>query len=88
MASANEQDARSSPGPDDSVHEAASAHGPSVNAEERHRLAECCAFFKAVHYREATPGAIRQQDIEAAERQIDAVLRHCDESKPADPASE
>ena len=48
--------------------------GPRVAPQERHRLAECCAFFKAEYYREAEPGHIREQDIEAAERDIEAVL--------------
>ena len=58
-----------------SADEAQSGSGPSVAPEERHRLAECCAFFKAEHYREAEPGHIRKQDIEAAEAEIDAVLK-------------
>lgn len=49
--------------------------GPRVAPEERHRLAECCAFFMAEHYREAEPGRIRVQDIEAAEAEIDALLK-------------
>jgi hypothetical protein len=48
---------------------------PDVTAEERHRLAECCAFFKAEHFREAAPGHIRHEDVEKAEAEIDAVVK-------------
>jgi hypothetical protein len=48
---------------------------PEVTPEEKRRMAECCAFFKAEHYREAAPGEIRQQDIECAEADIEAVMR-------------
>jgi hypothetical protein len=48
---------------------------PVVTAEERRHLAECCAFFKAQHYREAEPGKIREQDIEVAEAEIEAIVR-------------
>ena len=51
--------------------------GPGVAPEERHRLAECCAFFKAAHYRQAAPNEIRKRDIDMAQAEIDAVLRHC-----------
>ena len=55
----------------------ASERGPGVAPEERQRLAECCAFFKAAQYRHAEPGAIRKRDIENAREQIDAVLKNC-----------
>ncbi|MGZ9067265.1 MAG: hypothetical protein ACXW2I_18270, partial [Burkholderiales bacterium] len=50
-------------------------NAPVVTAEERRHLAECCAFFKAQHYREAEPGKIREQDIEVAEAEIEAIVR-------------
>ena len=56
---------------------AAADRGPGVAPEERHRLAECCAFFKAAHYRQAAPNEIRKRDIDMAQSEIDAVLRHC-----------
>jgi hypothetical protein len=55
----------------------ASERGPGVAPEERQRLAECCAFFKAAHYREAAPGEIRKRDIETAQAEIDAVIERC-----------
>jgi hypothetical protein len=45
-----------------------------ITPEERHRMAECCAFFQAEKYREAEPGKIRSADVERAEAQIDAVV--------------
>jgi hypothetical protein len=48
---------------------------PEVTPEEKHHLAECCAFFKAEHYRGAAPGEVRQQDVECAEADIEAVIR-------------
>ena len=55
----------------------ANERGPSVAPEERQRLAECCAFFKAAHYRRAEPGTIRKRDIETAQAEIDAVIERC-----------
>ena len=55
----------------------ANDRGPGVAPEERKRLAECCAFFKAAHYRDAEPGTIRKRDIEVAQAEIDAVLKNC-----------
>jgi hypothetical protein len=55
----------------------ANERGPGVAPEERQRLAECCAFFKAAHYRHAEPGTIRKRDIETAQAEIDAVLKNC-----------
>lgn len=54
---------------------AAPERGPGVGAQERRRLAECCAFFKAEQYREAEPGSIRKRDIEVAEAEIETVLK-------------
>ena len=48
-----------------------------VSTEERHRLAECCAFFRADHYREASPDTIRHEDVEWAESKIDEIIRNC-----------
>jgi hypothetical protein len=48
---------------------------PLVEAQQRRRMAECCAFFSAERYREAAPGALRETDIRAAQAQIEAVLR-------------
>ena len=57
------------------THVAEHDRGPGVTEEERHKLAECCAFFKAAHYRDAAPGEIRGADIEAAEAEIEAVIK-------------
>jgi hypothetical protein len=57
--------------------EALAAVGVEVTPEERHRVAECCAFFEAEKYREAEPGRIRSADVEKAEAQIDAVIAAC-----------
>lgn len=53
--------------------------GPAVSTEARHRLAECCAFFKAEQHRKATPDAIRKRDIENAESEIARILKNCGE---------
>ena len=45
-----------------------------VSAEELRHLAECCAFFKADHFREAAPETIRAADIVAAEVEIEQVI--------------
>jgi hypothetical protein len=50
--------------------------GPGVAPEERRRLAECCAFFKAEKYREAGPGKVRENDVSKAEAEIDAVIEN------------
>jgi hypothetical protein len=47
---------------------------PAVTSEERRHLAECCAFFKAAHYREATPGTIRASDVSSAEAIINEIV--------------
>ena len=49
--------------------------GPAVPSQARRLLAECCAFFKADRYREAAPGRIRRHDVEAAEAEIEAIIR-------------
>ena len=46
----------------------------AVEAEEKHRLAECCAFFKAEAFRPAEPGAIRKADVQAAEAEIEQIV--------------
>lgn len=46
----------------------------SVAEEERRRLIEDCAFFRAERFREAKPGSIREQDLKDAAAEIDAAL--------------
>ena len=53
------------------------SEAPAVSSEERRHLAECCAFFKAEHYREAQPGAIRESDVRKAEEEIERVIKNC-----------
>ena len=50
---------------------------PEIDLEARHRLAECCAFFEAQHYREAELGKIRSTDIAKIEAEIDAMIEKC-----------
>jgi hypothetical protein len=50
---------------------------PDVSEEERRRLAECCAFFKAEHYRQADPKSIRSDDVQEAEAGIEAIVADC-----------
>lgn len=59
---------RSTPAPD---------RGPAVSAEERRKLATCCAFFKAEQYREADPGSLRESDVEIAESAISETIASC-----------
>mgnify|MGYP001247197490 FL=1 len=47
----------------------------SVDEEQRRRLIECCAFFRAQRFREAAPGRYRAQDLQAAACDIDSVIR-------------
>jgi len=47
----------------------------SVDEEQRRRLIECCAFFRAQRFRDATPGQYREKDLHAAEADIDTALR-------------
>jgi hypothetical protein len=58
---------------------AAPAAGPSfrvaVDEEQRRRLIECCAFFRAVLFREVAPGCFRKQDLQQAEADIDAIIK-------------
>ena len=54
---------------------ASSTRGPGVTPQERRRLAECCAFFKAEKYREAEPGKIRASDVNKAQAEIDAAIK-------------
>jgi hypothetical protein len=52
--------------------------GPGITPEERRRLAECCAFFKAAKHRAAEPGKIRASDLEEAAADIDAAIEECE----------
>ena len=45
-----------------------------VDPEQRRHLIECCAFFRADHFREVQPGRYREQDLRDAAADIDAVL--------------
>lgn len=45
-----------------------------VKAEERRRLIEDSAFFRAEQFRDVQPGVVRQQDLEAAAADVDAAL--------------
>jgi hypothetical protein len=45
-----------------------------VGTEERWRLIEDCAFFRAERYREVRPGEVRGQDLAAAAAEIDAAI--------------
>ena len=56
---------RSAPGPE---------RGPAVSAEDRRKLATCCAFFQAVQYREAGPDNLRESDVEKAVDEISAAI--------------
>ncbi|HEX2830476.1 MAG TPA: hypothetical protein VHP37_29330 [Burkholderiales bacterium] len=56
---------RSKPGPE---------RGPAVSAEDRTKLATCCAFFKAVQYREAGPDSLRESDVEIAQEAISEAI--------------
>lgn len=48
--------------------------GVAVSEEQRRRLVEDCAFFRAGQYRDVEPGKIRKADLRAVEAAIDAVL--------------
>lgn len=54
---------------------------PSVGEEQRRRLIECCAFFRAQRYREAAPGYYREQDLRAAAEDIDSLITSCRKRK-------
>ena len=45
-----------------------------IDEEQRRRLIECCAFFKASRYRPVRPGQVRAKDLQRAEIEIDSVL--------------
>jgi hypothetical protein len=47
----------------------------TVEIEERDRLVEACAYFRAYHYREVVPGDFREQDLREAAIEIDAVIK-------------
>jgi hypothetical protein len=52
--------------------------GPAISADDRQKLATCCAFFKAVQYREVGPHNLRRSDVEIAEEAIcDAIEKSC-----------
>lgn len=51
------------------------AQAVAVDEEQRRRLIECCAFFRARRFREALPGSYREQDLRAAATDIDSVVR-------------
>jgi hypothetical protein len=46
----------------------------SVDEDQRRRLIEDCAFFRAQRFREAKPGSIREQDLKDAAAAIDAAI--------------
>ena len=45
-----------------------------MDEEQRRRLIDCCAYFKASRYRAVRPGQVRAKDIQEAESEIDTVL--------------
>jgi hypothetical protein len=47
----------------------------SVDEEQRRRLIECCAFFRAQRFREAAPGRYRREDLDSAACAIDTVIK-------------
>ena len=55
---------------------AARATGPgiAVDEEQRRRLSECCAFFRAARFRPTAPGAYRKRDLAQAKARIDAIV--------------
>ena len=53
-----------------------------VDEEQRRRLLECCAFFRAQHFREAAPGRYRKEDLRAAARELDAAIKPSRRKKP------
>ena len=51
--------------------------GVAVDEEQRRRLIECCAFFRAARFRPEHPGGYRKQDRQAAQADVDAIIgRH------------
>jgi hypothetical protein len=53
------------------------SESPAVTPEERRRLAQCCAFFKAEQFRAAEPETIRASDVRNAEHEIDRLIENC-----------
>jgi hypothetical protein len=47
----------------------------SVDEEQRRRLIECCAFFRALRFREVAPGRYRREDLDSAACAIDTVIQ-------------
>lgn len=45
-----------------------------VSAEERRRLIECCAYFRAAQFRAVEPGRYRRSDLRRAAAEIDAAI--------------
>ena len=48
---------------------------PQITHEETHRLAECCAFFQAEHFREAQPDTLRESDVDIAQEKLEEIAR-------------
>ena len=46
-----------------------------VEVEERDRLIEACAYFRADRHRPVAPGDFREQDLREAAIEIDAVIK-------------
>ncbi|MNC86192.1 hypothetical protein D3C83_18300 [compost metagenome] len=46
----------------------------AVDADERRRLIEDCAFFRGERFREIQPGEVREQDRAAAAADVDAAI--------------
>jgi hypothetical protein len=51
------------------------ATAADVDQEQRRRLIECCAFFRAQHFRETAPGQYRADDVRAAAHDVDRAIR-------------
>ena len=56
---------RSAPGPE---------RGPAVSAEDRRKLATCCAYFEAARHREVDAAHLRASDVEIAQEKISATI--------------
>jgi len=52
-----------------------------IDEEQRRHLIECCAFFRARHFRECGPDRYRKEDLRAAQAEIDKVIRSARERK-------
>jgi hypothetical protein len=50
---------------------------PNADAEQRRRMAQCCAFFSAERFREAAPDRLRESDVHTAEARIEDALAQC-----------